>query len=360
MITFLITFWFLRQIKSLLFWVFLWQINEYQVRRFFDYFRTTRGKEAVLNKLNYLKIGLFLVFFFFLFFGRNMGADVFLPFCFWILIVLYVIELSFAVKSIFQRRLLKPVFTKKTIVLLAAGIILNIIVFSLLFSFIKDIFLLAFLLLSFDILSLIIYSGLVLAFQPFAVFFRNQIIKKAKIKRDSFKNLLVIGITGSYGKTSTKEFLGTILSEKFNVLKTREHQNSEVGISQCILKDLKPEHEVFIVEMGAYARGGIKLLAGIAKPKIGILTGINEQHIALFGSQQNIVNTKYELIESLPQEGTAVFNADNPWCLELYKKTGAFQRRVFCRISLQSRFLLKKTIFLLKLPIGTEILVILK
>lgn len=73
--------------------------------------------------------------------------------------------------------------------------------------------------------------------------------------------------------------------------------------------------------MGAYARGGIKLLAGIAKPKIGILTGINEQHIALFGSQQNIVNTKYELIESLPQEGTAVFNADNPWCLELYKKT---------------------------------------
>ena len=62
---------------------------------------------------------------------------------------------------------------------------------------------------------------------------------------------IVIGITGSYGKTSTKEFLATILSEKFKVLKTEAHQNSEVGISRCILNDLKEEHEVFICEMGA-------------------------------------------------------------------------------------------------------------
>jgi UDP-N-acetylmuramoyl-tripeptide--D-alanyl-D-alanine ligase len=168
-----------------------------------------------------------------------------------------------------------------------------------------------------------------LIFQPFTVLIRSQIIQKAKKRRESLKNLIVIGITGSYGKTSTKEFLATILSEKYKVLKTKEHQNSEVGISQCILNDLKPEHEIFIVEMGAYNRGGIKLLCDITKPKIGILTGINEQHMATFGSQENIIKTKYELIESLPKDGLAVFNGNNKYCLELYQKTNLTKKIIF-------------------------------
>ncbi len=135
---------------------------------------------------------------------------------------------------------------------------------------------------------------------------------------------MVIGITGSYGKTSTKEILYTILAEKFGenkVLKTKEHQNSEVGVSQCILNDLKPEHKIFVCEMASYNRGGIKLLCDIAKPKIGILTGINEQHMSTQGSQENIIKTKYELIESLPQDGLSIFNGENFYCLELYQKT---------------------------------------
>ena len=128
-------------------------------------------------------------------------------------------------------------------------------------------------------------------------------------------------MTGSYGKTSTKEFLATILSEKFRVLKTKEHQNSEIGIAQCILDELSFQHEIFIVEMGAYNKGGIKLLCDIIQPKIGVLTGINEQHMATFGSQENIIKTKYELIESLPHDGMAFFNAQNKYCLELYGKT---------------------------------------
>ncbi len=159
-----------------------------------------------------------------------------------------------------------------------------------------------------------------------AVLARNQIIKKAKIKREGFEDLLVIGITGSYGKTSTKEFLYTILSEKFNVLKTEAHQNSEIGVSQCILNDLKEEHEIFICEMGAYNRGGIKLLCDIAKPKIGILTGINEQHLSTFGSQEKIIKGKYELIESLPEKGLAIFNGGNDYCLELYQNTSKPKR----------------------------------
>jgi len=87
------------------------------------------------------------------------------------------------------------------------------------------------------------------------------------------------------------------------------------------LDELSLSHEIFVVEMGAYNRGGIKLLCGIAKPQIGILTGINEQHMALFGSQENIIKGKFELIESLPKDGIAFFNAKNKYCLELYQKT---------------------------------------
>jgi UDP-N-acetylmuramoyl-tripeptide--D-alanyl-D-alanine ligase len=159
----------------------------------------------------------------------------------------------------------------------------------------------------------LIVSVIVLLLQPLAVLRKKQIIRKAIEKRKQFPSLLVVGITGSFGKTSVKEFLATILSQKFNVLKTKEHQNSEMGICQSILDDLKPEHQIFIVEMGAYNKGGIKLLCDIALPKIGILAGINEQHLATFGSQKNIIETKFELINALPEDGTAILNYDNQY-----------------------------------------------
>lgn len=205
-------------------------------------------------------------------------------------------------------RLKYPKFTKKIIVIFFTGLFLAILMFS------GGLYL--------PTLLLIIFIPLI--FQIPTVIWRKRYLAKARKKREQFKNLLVIGITGSYGKTSTKEFLYTILAEKFGqnkVLKTKEHQNSEVGISQCILNDLKPEHEIFVVEMGAYNKGGIKLLCDITKPKIGILTGINEQHMATFGSQENIIKSKYELIESLPEDGMAFFNEKNKYCLELYQKT---------------------------------------
>ena len=87
------------------------------------------------------------------------------------------------------------------------------------------------------------------------------------------------------------------------------------------MNDLTANHDVFIVEMGAYREGEIKKICDIVRPQIGILTGINEQHISLFGSIDKIVNTKYELIESLPKQGLAVFNGDNDYTRALYEKT---------------------------------------
>jgi len=316
-------FWFIRTTKAILFWFYLWQLKEYHIGRFIDHFRTEKGKKLLFNYILFLKF--ILIFVFLQFFLKSLPlcqkyyGNLFLSS---FLIILYFFESTKGFYDFFQKKLKTPTFTKKIIFLIFASFLFQFFYFFSIFQ--KNSFPLF--LLIFDIFTLAIVSGIILAFQPFTVLWRKQIIKKAKQKREQFENLLVIGITGSYGKTSTKEFLAQILSQKFKVLKTKEHQNSEVGISQCILNDLKPEHEVFVVEMGAYNRGGIKLLCDITKPKIGILTGINEQHLAAFGSQENIIKTKYELIENLSRDGLAIFNGNNKYCVELYEKTDVSKR----------------------------------
>ena len=351
-------FWFIVMVKKILFWLYLWQLKDYHIGRFLDHFQTEKGKKTLFNRQIFLKVFWALLFplsYFFLSaaFGNSLEGSiiwalpiqylplepelfigffyaslfVFLSF-YPIVFAVYFFESVFTLFAFYQRKIRQPVLTAKTVVLtaLAAFVVPGLL---LLVYFIRGKdnsfnWWLPFWLLVIDSLIPLIVSLVVLSFQPLAALGRNQIIKRAKEKRAVFHNLLVIGITGSYGKTSTKEFLYTILVEKFGaekVLKTKEHQNSEVGISQCILNDLKPGHEVFICEMGAYGLGGIKLLCDIAKPKIGILTGINEQHMATFGSQENIIRAKYELIEALPKDGLAIFNGDNEYCFELYKKT---------------------------------------
>jgi UDP-N-acetylmuramoyl-tripeptide--D-alanyl-D-alanine ligase len=167
----------------------------------------------------------------------------------------------------------------------------------------------------------------VLFFQPFFVAIRNNTLKKAGKRiaeiKSTYKRLKVVAITGSYGKTSTKEFLTAILSKKFRVLSTKEHQNSEIGIARCILNDLKKEHQIFIAEVGAYNKGKVKEVCSIIKPKFGIVTGVNEQHLALFGSLENLLSAEggRELEQSLPEDGTLFLNGDNKYCIQLYKST---------------------------------------
>jgi UDP-N-acetylmuramoyl-tripeptide--D-alanyl-D-alanine ligase len=130
----------------------------------------------------------------------------------------------------------------------------------------------------------------------------------------------VIGITGSYGKTSVKDILHAFLSLKHKTLKTPESYNTPMGICKIIRRDLKPDYEFFVVEMGARRRGEIKELCELVQPDIGIITAIGPQHLETFGSLENISQTKYELIESLPAKGLSVLNGDDPICLEMGEK----------------------------------------
>jgi len=314
--------WFIREAKPILFWLYLWQLKEYHLGRFIDHFRTEKGKKIFLNYLFLLKIILVFTFFQFLFQSvptcQKYISNLFLSY---FLIILYFFESAKGFFDFFKKKLKAPAFTKKVIFLTFVIFLFQIFYFFSIFQ--KESF--SFHLLIFDIFTPAIVSGIVLIFQPFVALMRRRIIQKAKKKREKFKKLIVVGICGSYGKTSTKEFLATILEEKFpgKVLKTKEHQNSEIGISQCILNDLNENHEIFVVEMGAYNRGGIKLLCNITKPKIGIITGVNEQHLATFGTMENLISAEggMELIESLPEDGLVIFNGNNKHCLDVYQKT---------------------------------------
>lgn len=156
---------------------------------------------------------------------------------------------------------------------------------------------------------------------PIEMAIQRKYYNEAKDKIKSMKNLKVIGITGSYGKTSTKYFVKTILSEKYNTIMTPESYNTPMGITKVIRESLNEEHEVFVCEMGARNVGDIKELVELANPSIGILTSIGPQHLETFKSIENVARTKYELIEGLPEDGIGIFNADNKFCLDFSKIT---------------------------------------
>lgn len=122
---------------------------------------------------------------------------------------------------------------------------------------------------------------------------------------------LTIGITGSYGKTSTKEILNHILQGYKSVLATPKSYNTLMGVTKVINTSLQPSQEVFIVEMGAYRPGDIKAICDLVKPTIGIITAIGPQHLERFKSIDNVAKAKYELINSLPIHSVAIFNADD-------------------------------------------------
>lgn len=136
-----------------------------------------------------------------------------------------------------------------------------------------------------------------------------------------FKDLKIVGITGSFGKTSTKFITASILQEKFKTLKTPESYNTPMGISKVINNTLTADYEAFVVEMGAKQIGEIQEVAKLASPQIGVLTSIGPTHLETFKNVENIMKTKYELIEELPPDGIAIFNYDNEHIKRLADKT---------------------------------------
>ena len=144
--------------------------------------------------------------------------------------------------------------------------------------------------------------------KPIEKYIRHGFCKKAKIKLKEIPGLKVIGVTGSYGKTSTKYVVNTILSQKYNTLMTPESYNTTMGVVRTINEKLTSMHQLFVCEMGAKYVGDIKEITDIVNPTYGIVTAIGPQHLDTFKSLDNVKKTKLELVESLPEEGIAFVN----------------------------------------------------
>lgn len=155
---------------------------------------------------------------------------------------------------------------------------------------------------------------------PIDVVIKGRIIKKAKRKLAARTDLIIIAITGSYGKTTMKEVMATVLAGKFNVLKTPESINTPLGVARLILSSLTEKTQIFIVEMGAYYRGDIASLCALTPPDIAVLTGINESHLERFKNIGTTIATKFEIIDCLKKDGIAVLNADDERVREEYDR----------------------------------------
>ncbi|MBR5192572.1 MAG: UDP-N-acetylmuramoyl-tripeptide--D-alanyl-D-alanine ligase [Clostridia bacterium] len=154
--------------------------------------------------------------------------------------------------------------------------------------------------------------------EPFETLIRKHHLKNALLKLERTE-VIKIGITGSYGKTSVKEILKVILSQKYRVLASPESFNTPLGIALAV-KKLDSTHDIFIAEMGARVKGDIDRLAKMVKPTYAVLTGITSQHLESFGSLETLKDTKYELFENLNEKGKAFFNVDGEDAVELYNK----------------------------------------
>jgi len=309
--------WLFHIFRRLSLWLYFWQLKEYRFDRFLDGIK--ENKFLLLPRVVIWSLVLISALFFSLSFE--------IPHYIFILLSLF-LYFTLGLRSLYfliKREWNLPKFTPKMIVLSlfsGGGILFFGLKNSLYFfqSVLSPFYYFSYLFL-FEILFPVFISILVVIFQIPTFFMKRMIIKNAKDKMKKLKKVLVIGITGSYGKTSTKEFLNELISQNYKTLKTPANQNSEIGVAKTVLEDLKENHQIFICEMGAYKKGEIKAICDIVHPKIGILTGISGQHISLFGNLKNIIHTKYELISSLPKDGIAIFNGTNEECQKLAQRT---------------------------------------
>lgn len=171
-----------------------------------------------------------------------------------------------------------------------------------------------------DLISFPVTALFVAIFRIPTAFIHKWKIQKAVAVLRAHSKMTVIGITGSYGKTSTKEILSTLLSGKFDVLKTPASKNSPIAIAELLLSSLTSQKSAFVVEMGAYMKGEIAQMCEMVRPEIAIVTAINPQHQDLFGTIEQTVEAKYELISGLTGAKNVIINADNPYTLEMGKR----------------------------------------
>jgi UDP-N-acetylmuramoyl-tripeptide--D-alanyl-D-alanine ligase len=304
-------------INQSVYFTYFWQLKEYRLDRMNDFLLTKSGLTKFfpifwIIKMVFAVLSILIIY-------SNVSGWIKSPIVFFIALfagLTWIFEIGDFLWRLKNRRIYRPDKTAKSLLIVFLTIILLLLFFGFYWVYFagRDPLLLIKRIVVLWLISMAVLpfnSIVILLFWPVTLLGKKRAIAKASRKIAQMQGLRVIGITGSYGKSSAKEFLAAILETKFKVLKTPGNINTDIGVAGVVMKDLKPEHEVFIVEAGAYKIGEIKKIVDLVKPRIGIVTAVKDAHLGLFGSPENIRKAKFELIEGLPEFGTAVFNVDS-------------------------------------------------
>jgi UDP-N-acetylmuramoyl-tripeptide--D-alanyl-D-alanine ligase len=296
--------------KKLLTYLYLWQKKEYRIDKMRDYIFSPESKPFLLNRFNIGYIfALTVISAAYLFdsLGKTIRFSLVVAAVIGIVLFfsLLVAEAIIMVYKTLHRSLLVPVFTKKAVVTLIISSIISI--GAILFSWEFGLLSLIILHICLILMSPIIVGLSLLVLYPLDLYLKKRIIQSAVAARSTFTNLQVISISGSYGKTTTKEILFELLSKKYSTKKTLFNHNTTLSVAKKLIS-LPKETEVFIAELGAYKRGDGAQMCEFLQPTMSIITGLNHQHYTLFGSSDEIVEAESESLDYLPKNGLAIIN----------------------------------------------------
>lgn len=232
---------------------------------------------------------------------------------YWLIVIKYY---NYLRKSNVKKKL---VFTKRVQRLIVTDLVINLIVIIPVIYFFGYLYLPAVMGLLIPLQAVLLIPVNVIN-RPIEKAVNQYFINDAKKKLKQASGLTVIGVTGSYGKTSVKFYLQALLQGHFNVLVTPESYNTPMGVVKTIRESLQPTHELFVCEMGARYVGDIKEICEIVHPAHGVITSIGPQHLETFGGMEHIVDTKFELADALPEGGFLFLNGDNERIVERSKR----------------------------------------
>ena len=316
--------WSIVLIKRLLAYLYLWQKKEYRVDKIMDYLNLPESKKFLWDRFTKSYFFLFIVFIslYTCFSYRLVSTSLLLTLGIAVILFSYIVYITDTVVSIvktIRKSLLYPVFSPKMslIFIISLGlytwILLNIMAQPVAIAALYQLIVVLTIPFVIFMVSLLI--------KPLEIYKKNQTLARAKHRRSQLKNLKVIAISGSYGKTTTKDILYQLLATKYKVTKTQKNHNTTISLARQMIQ-IKDDTEIFIAEVGAYLKGDGSDACAFLQPTSSIITGLNNQHFSLFGSEQNIIEAESESLAFLPQDGPAYINFDSELChkIEIPKK----------------------------------------
>lgn len=278
----------------------MFQQNRYELRRYSKWLNDNITKKELLK----LVIALIFVIIYY------MALRKYVPFIsFIIILVLIIFDILKERKKAYIKPLVYTARVRRQIVVLA---ILDLIILFTAIYFVDYEDLLGLVVISYILNWFMIYPMAIIT-MPLEKGVQKYFINDAKKILRKHDDLIKIGITGSYGKTSSKNIVQAIISDRYRSLMTPASFNTPMGITITIREHLKATDQVFVCEMGADKVNDIKYLCKFVKPQIGLVTSIGPQHLQTFKTMDNIIKEKMQMIENLPKDGLGIINIDNEY-----------------------------------------------